>query len=187
MVAVAGPTSSPTPTGASPTSRVGGRLTGRGGPIGSHAPTPAAVGHASPAGAGCDQVRSLTQLYSVDADQSTIGADPCIFNNHTIKVCVRCYWPYPGPSSTHLTVSLVLCSSGELRAGRVGGPWRAPCQLKKTFKDRRPRRGSCWEEQRRKVFPRSSVFRTKRYFILGNGLHSSCHLQLLADLGQNWS
>ena len=40
---------------------------------------------------------------------------------------------------------------------QVEGPWRAPCQLKKPFKGPRRRRGSCWEERKRIVFPRWGV------------------------------
>ena len=36
---------------------------------------------------------------------------------------------------------------------RGGGHQGAPCQLKKPFKGPRQRRGSCWEERKRKVFP----------------------------------
>ena len=32
------------------------------------------------------------------------------------------------------------------------GPWRLPCQLKKSFKGLRRRWGSCWEEGKRKYF-----------------------------------
>ena len=48
----------------------------------------------------------------------------CVFNKHTIKVCISCSWQFPGPSApsaAHLTVSWILCSSksnarGESRA-----------------------------------------------------------------------
>ena len=36
------------------------------------------------------QVRTLTQFYSVDFSQSRIGVKKCVFNKHTIKVCVSC-------------------------------------------------------------------------------------------------
>ena len=45
----------------------------------------------------------------------------------TIKVCVRSFQPCPGPSapsSTHLTVSLFLCSPGSSVWGEGDGPWR---------------------------------------------------------------
>ena len=37
------------------------------------------------------QVWSLTQFYSVDFSKSRIGVKKCIFNKHTIKVCVSCF------------------------------------------------------------------------------------------------
>ena len=40
---------------------------------------------------------------------------------------------------------------------RVEGPWRALCQLKKPYKGPRQRRGSCWEELQRRLFPRPGV------------------------------
>ena len=38
------------------------------------------------------QVRSLTLFYNVCFSQSRIGVNKCIFNKHTIKVCVSCCW-----------------------------------------------------------------------------------------------
>ena len=40
---------------------------------------------------------------------------------------------------------------------RVEGPWWVLCQLKKLFKGPRLRRGSCWEEQKKIMFPRWGV------------------------------
>ena len=37
-----------------------------------------------------DQVRSLTQFYSVDFSQSRIGVKKCVSYKRTIKVCVSC-------------------------------------------------------------------------------------------------
>ena len=37
-----------------------------------------------------NQVRSLTQFYSVDFSKSRIGVKKCVFNKRTIKVCVSC-------------------------------------------------------------------------------------------------
>ena len=36
------------------------------------------------------QVWSLTQFYSVDFSQSRTDVQKCVFNKHTIKVCVSC-------------------------------------------------------------------------------------------------
>ena len=36
------------------------------------------------------QVWSLTQFYSVDFSNSRIGVKKCVFNKHTIKVCISC-------------------------------------------------------------------------------------------------
>ena len=38
-----------------------------------------------------DQVRSLTQIYSVDFLKSRVDVKKCVFNKRTIKVCVSCY------------------------------------------------------------------------------------------------
>ena len=57
----------------------------------------------------------LTQFYTVDFSQSRIGVKKCVF-----KVCVSCFWRYPGtsaPSAAHLTVALYLCSSGSNARG----------------------------------------------------------------------
>ena len=55
---------------------------------GSGAPPPAPV---EPAVAqGQPQVWSLTQFYSVDISKSMIDVKKCVFNKHTIKVCVIC-------------------------------------------------------------------------------------------------
>ena len=53
-------------------------------------------------------------------------------------------------SVPHQMMSLYLRSSRSNVLGKVEGPWRAPCQLKKPFKAPRPRQGSCWEEQKSK-------------------------------------
>ena len=37
-----------------------------------------------------EQIWSLTQFYSVDFLQSRIGVKKCIFNKHTIEVCISC-------------------------------------------------------------------------------------------------
>ena len=37
-----------------------------------------------------DQVWSLTQFYSVDFSQLRTGVEKCVFNKHTLKVCIRC-------------------------------------------------------------------------------------------------
>ena len=37
-----------------------------------------------------EQTWSLTQFYSVDFLQSRIGVKKCIFNKHTIEVCISC-------------------------------------------------------------------------------------------------
>lgn len=39
----------------------------------------------------------------------------------------------------------------------VGGPWRAPCQLKKPFEGPKRRRGSFWEERKRKDKPSRQI------------------------------
>ena len=49
---------------------------------------------------------------------------------------------------------LFLCSSDSNIRVEVWGPWRAPCKLKIPFKGRRPKLGICWEELKRKDFPR---------------------------------
>ena len=70
------------------------------------------------------RVWSLPQFYSVDFSQSRIGVKKYVFNQHTIKVCVTCFWRCLGtsvPSAAHLTVSLYLCSSGS----NARGEWRA--------------------------------------------------------------
>ena len=36
------------------------------------------------------QVWTLTQLYSVEFSRSRIDVKKCVFNKHTIKVCVSC-------------------------------------------------------------------------------------------------
>ena len=41
-------------------------------------------------GCGRVQVWSLTQFYSVDFSKSRIVVKKCVFNKHTIKVCVSC-------------------------------------------------------------------------------------------------
>ena len=105
-----------------------------------------------------EQVWSLTQFYSVDFSQLRISVKKCVFYKRTIKVCVSCCWRCPGTSAlsaAHLTVSMCLCSSGSNARGE--GPRRAPCQLKKPFEGPRWRRGSCWEERKRIVFPRWGV------------------------------
>ena len=56
-----------------------------------------------------------------------------------------------------LTVSLYLCISGSNAWGEGWGPWRALCQLKKTFKCPRQRPGSSWEERKKKLFPEIGV------------------------------
>ena len=69
-----------------------------------------------------DQVWSLTQFYSVDFSQSRISVKKCVFNKHTIKVCISCCWQCPGtsvPSPANLTVSLYLCSSGSNARGEL--------------------------------------------------------------------
>ena len=70
----------------------------------------------------------------------------------TIKVCDSCSWRGPDTIALgveHLTVSLMLCSSNHMR--RVRGPWRAPYHPKKPLKDLWRRRGTSWEEGKRKV------------------------------------
>ena len=58
------------------------------------------------------------------------------------------------PSTEHyLTVSLILFSSRKQCMRQVEGPWRALCQLKKPYKGPRQRRGICWEEWKRGLFP----------------------------------
>ena len=62
-----------------------------------------------------------TQSSSVDFSQSRIGVKKCVFNKHTIKVCVSCFWRCPGtsaPSATHLTLSLYLRCSGSNARGK---------------------------------------------------------------------
>ena len=59
------------------------------------------------------------------------------------------------PSSTHLTVSLLICDSGSNARGESRGPWRAQFQLKKPFKGLRQRQRSCWEDRKRKLFRRN--------------------------------
>ena len=55
-----------------------------------------------------------------------------------------------GPESPdNLAVSMFLCSCKSNVQRKIRGPWRAPCQLKKSFKGQGPRLGSRWEEQRR--------------------------------------
>ena len=66
---------------------------------------------------------------------------------------------------------LVMCR--KQRTMRVEGPWRALCQLKKPFKDLRRRRGSCWEERKRKAFSLQGVIdslsrQIKDFLIKGN-------------------
>ena len=41
--------------------------------------------------------------------------------------------------------------------GKDEGPWRAPCQLKKSFKALRPRRGSFWEKRKGIKLPNEGV------------------------------
>ena len=57
------------------------------------------------------QVWSLTQLYSVDFSQSRISVKNCVFNKHTIKVCVSYCWRCSGtsaPSAAHLSVGVLV-------------------------------------------------------------------------------
>ena len=73
-----------------------------------------AVGQVS----GTHQVRSLTQLYSVDFSKSRISVKKCFFNKRTIKVCETVNQVVvdgvltSAPSAAHQTVSLHLCISG---------------------------------------------------------------------------
>ena len=43
------------------------------------------VGYGGP---GCSSCWSLTQFYSVNFSQSSIGVQKCVFNQRTIKICV---------------------------------------------------------------------------------------------------
>ena len=40
---------------------------------------------------GFVQVRSLTQFYSVDLSLSWTGVGKCVYNKHTMKVCISCF------------------------------------------------------------------------------------------------
>ena len=86
----------------------------------------------------------------------------CIFNAHTINVCLNCSWQCPGTYSrivTHLS-SFYLSSRG--RGSRVLVPEATHARLraleerhvssKKIFKGSRQKRKSCWEERKEKVF-----------------------------------
>ena len=74
-----------------------------------------------------------TQLYSVVHSQSRIH---CQLFSRTMA-----------HSAPNLLVSLFLWRQCN-KWGKVEGPWREPCQIKKPFKGQRRRRGRCWEEQK---------------------------------------
>ena len=102
------------------------------------------------------QVRSQTQFYSVDFSLSRIGVKKCLFYKRTIKVCSSCYFTASWDLQDYCSTPNWVLPSLKLwkqRTRRVKGPWKALCQLKKAlFEGLRRRRGSCWEERRRKVF-----------------------------------
>ena len=70
------------------------------------------------------------------------------------------------PSTAHLTVSLYLCSSGSNAQGESRAR-EGRCVSSKN--PSRRRRGSCWEERKRRVFPRRGVI------VLPSGKSMSFH------------
>ena len=74
-----------------------------------------------------------TQLYSVVHSQSRIH---CQLFSRTMA-----------HSAPNLSVSLFLWRQCN-KWGKVEGPWREPCQIKKPFKGQRRRWGCCWEERK---------------------------------------
>ena len=68
-------------------------------------------GHEQPVG---EQVWSLTQFYSVDFSQSRMGVKKCVFNKHTIRVSVSCFWRCPW-------FCVVLEATHEARQGPLKG------------------------------------------------------------------
>ena len=81
-----------------------------------------------------------------------------LFDKRKIKVCNSYSWRCPGtsvPSAPHLTVSLYLSSSGSNARGEEAsrGPEKGAVSAQKA----RLRRGSCWEERKRIVYPRWGV------------------------------
>ena len=74
------------------------------------------------------------------------------FTKRTIKVCISCDWPCPGPSTPsvpHQTVPLNFCILGSNLQGEIGRPLRTPCQLKKPMKGQKQRHASCRERRMR--------------------------------------
>ena len=73
------------------------------------------------------------------------------FSKHTFKVCISHFKSVLGPLCLTRHIWLRPCSSrsGGTAQGEVNCPWRAPCQLKKTFKNLKPSQGSCWKGERR--------------------------------------
>ena len=103
--------------------------------------------------AGGAQVWSLTQYYCVS--QSRIGVKSSFSANVQSRVTSAVLWT-SATSAAHLTLSLILRNSGSNARGKLRALERT-CQLKKPFEGPRQRRGYCWEERKRFVFPQLGV------------------------------
>ena len=93
-------------------------------------------------------------IYTVCIQMYTVE-NKCIYNVRTIKVCINCSWRCPGtsaPTMAHFLSFPFLCSSGAMHEAS----W-VPLKDKKHFKGLRRKQGSCWEEQKKIVFPRQGV------------------------------
>ena len=120
-----------------------------------------------------EQVWSLTQLYSVDSSKSWIGVKKC-FYKHTNMVFV----------------SWIVCIDGVL-VNLHFRKQRTRCKFKKPCKGPRRTWGSCWEEQKRKVFPRQGVIDGQKIeclcLQLATTSSSGCHTTFLTSCVWAWS
>ena len=91
----------------------------------------------------------------------------CVFNKRTIKVCVSCSWRCLRTSTPSTPLPDSFFESPQFwkqHTSRVEGPSKV--------------RGSCWEEQKRKVFPQRGVI----ICLPGKSIIFNCHppLHLMA-------
>ena len=114
--------------------------------------SPQAVDHCGSPRSDANQARSLTQFYSVDFSQSRIDVKKCVFNKRTIKVCVSCCWPLRPARHTWLCPCISVVPEATHEASQ--GPKKGAVAAQKALQGSETRRrGSCWEERKRRVFP----------------------------------
>ena len=96
-------------------------------------------------------------LKEAPTPSSKQGKQVRFWKRTTNESCICFSYRGPGTSAPGVPEtwqSLFLCSC---LGSRAQGPSRAPCQLKKSFKDPSPGVGSFWEEWKRKVLTQGRI------------------------------